>query len=358
MENKVFLKLFLILIINLFLFGIAYSGDILFHEEVGEQIIIYRVLPDGTGLRKIGYGLFPQWSPDKRFISYVDTKTFGEFAVMDLKGKEIFRIKEKEIENLGSIIRYGWNPKSKGIAIVTAFGRHEGSVSYYDIETKRIKTLHKAEFKDLDEALIATTLEWSPDGKLILFSPGSILTKGQGITLINIKTGTIKTLSDIGTLPRFINKDRVLFIIGSEIWVMNTDGNNKRKLLDIEMPILNSSRVANKKIILQIKAKDLPGELPYRLLLLNLENNRLEEIKSKDYLLLCPNISPDGKKFTAVGLKLKNGKLVSEEEAEAGYYVFDLKTEKITLLKRFEPGKGEGFWFGVYLGYGNHTSWN
>jgi len=356
MENKIFLKLFSVLIASLSLFGIAHVGDILFHEEIGGQPIMYRVSPDGTGVREIGHGLSPKWSSDKKFISYVgtDPENIGELVVADPRGKEVFSI--KKIRDIGSIIRYCWNPKSKSIAFVTVFGRHEGSVSNYDIETKNIKILHKAQFKDLDEALVATTLEWSPDGEQLLFSAGSLFSKGQNIALVNAKKATVKTLSDLGTLPRFTGKDRVLFVIGSEIWTIHTDGSNKRRLLDLESPVMNSSRAVNNKIILQVSEKDMPGKA--KLFLFDIENIRLEEIKVESYLLLCPKISPDGNKFTAIGLKLKNRELVSEKEAEPGYYVFDLKTNKVTLLKRFEPDKGEGFWFGVYLGYGNHTSWN
>jgi len=275
--------------------------------------------------------------------------------VADVGGREMLRI--KKLRETGSIIRYCWHPKGKSIAFATVFGRHIGSVSNYHLETKSIQTLHEFACKDLDEALIATTLGWSPDGEQLLFSVGSVVSKGQGIALIDPKKGTAKTLSDVGALPRFRGKDRVLFVIGSEIWTIYTDGSNKRKLLDADLPILNSSEAVDEKMILQVKGRDVRGELPFSLFLLDLQKERLEEIKAENYLLLCPRISPDGDKFTAVGLKLKNGELVSEEEAESGYYVYDLKTREVTLLKRFEPGKGEGFWFGVYLGYGNHTSW-
>ena len=355
MENKIFLKLFSILILSLFFYGITHAGDILFHEEVGQQAVIYRLSPNGTGLRKIGKGLFPKWSPDGRYISYIGagSRDTGEFIVADLKDKEIFRI--KNIREMGGVVRYSWNPKGKSIAFVTVFGRHNGSVSIYDIKTKSIRILHDFGCRDLDEALMATTLEWSPDGEQLLFSSGSILSKGQGVVLINAKKGTVKRLSNEGALPRFTDRDRLLFVIGSEIWTTYTDGSNKRKLLDVGMLILNSSKAVNNKIILQLMEKGKREEV--KLFLFDVKNIELEKLKAENYLLLCPKISYDGKKITAVGVKSKYGELDTSEEAEPGYYVFDLIKGEVTLLKRFEPGKSNGFWFGVYFGYGNHTSW-
>jgi len=363
MEDKVFLKLFLVLIISLFFPGITYGGEILFHEYIGEQAVIYRVSPDGTGLREIGHGMFPKWSPDRKFISYVEsapiysqelsTTGMGQLIVASPEGIEIFRV--KEVWKTGNIIRYCWNPKGNHISFATIRERHYGAVSVYDIKTERMKTLHKFVCKDLDEAFIATTLEWSPDGEYLLFSSGSLFSKGQDTVLINPKKGTTKMLSYMGTLPRFAGKDKVIFLVGSEISIIHKDGSDKRRMLDLKSPVVNSSRVVNNKIILQFLEKGMPEKA--KLYLFDIASIRLQEIKVKNYLLLCPTISPDGERFTAIGLKLKNGELVSEEEAEPGYYVLNLNTKEVTLLKRFEPDKNEGFWFGVYLGYGNHTSW-
>lgn len=56
--------------------------------------------------------------------------------------------------------------------------------------------------------------------------------------------------------------------------------------------------------------------------------------------------------MTVIGAK------VEEDNTMVGYYVYDLKTKEITLLKKLKGEKNEGFWFGLYFGYGNHTSWN
>lgn len=362
---KLFSRSFLGLIVTLMLSSIAYGGNILLHEEVGNQPIIYNILPDGTNLKKIGQGLSPQWSPDRKFISYIepmkgtDPTIVKGLAVIEPGGKEVFHI--GGTKDITSIIRYRWNPNSKGIALVTVLGRHNGSILYYDIATKQTQTLLKVEFKDLDMAFLETTLEWSPDGRQLLFSSRALLPKGQGVALININDGATKNLSDVGILPRFVG-GKVFFVIGSEIWGTNLDGSDKKKLSDIGLPVINSSNAANNKIIFQVDAQKKDKEFPFKLYLLNLDNNRINliEIGSKNHLLLCPNISPDGNKFTAIGMRLKkDGQFVSEEESELGYYIFNIKTGEVTLLKKFEDrNKGKGFWWGIYAGYGNHTIWN
>lgn len=364
-KNKYLLRFFSGLIANLTFFSIANCGDILFHEEVGEQAIIYTVSSEGTNLKKIGKGLFPQWSPDKNYISYVEYIERGDptfargLVVIEPSGKEIFRIGGKE--NPASIIRYSWHPNGKGIALLTVLGRHNGSIRYYDINTKQMRTLQEVEFKDLDMAFIATTLEWSHDGKQILFSSRSLLPKGKGVFLIDIKDGAIKNLSDEGILPRFVS-GKVLFMTGSEVWTINLDGSDKKKIADIGVSVISSTTVSNNKIIFQVDAQKIGKEYPFILYLLDLNKKELnlEEIKSK-YMLLCPNISPDGNKLTAIGMRLKDekGQFVSEEVANLGYYIFDLRTNAVTLIKRFEDTKKDkGFWWGIYMGYGNHTNWN
>lgn len=359
--DSLFLRSFLGMILTLIFNSIANGSNILFHEEVGNQAVIYSMASDGTNLEKIGQGLSPQCSPDRKFISYIepvkgyDPTIVRGLVVTEPGGKEVFRI------GITGIVRYRWAPDSNGIALVTVLGRHQGTIAYYDIKTRQIKPLHKVEFKDLDIAFIATTLEWSPNGRQILFSSRSLLPKGKGVLLIDIKDGATKNLSDEGTLPGFVS-NKVLFAVDSEIWTINLDGSDKKRLFDVGMPIISLSKIVNNKIILQINAEKLNKELPFKLYLLNLDNNKmnLKEINSKNHLLLCPNIAPDGNKFTAIGMRLKkDGQFVSEEESELGYYVFDIKTEEVTLLKRFEDrNKGKGFWWGIYGGYGNHTSWN
>jgi Tol biopolymer transport system component len=251
--------------------------------------------------------------------------------VVNKEGKEVFNVIEPI--DKGIITYHTWDPKGQGIALIKYDGS-ESSVAYYDIKTRRIRTLHTAKFESAEEPLLflSMTLEWSPDGERLLFYGL------RNVDLIDPKKGTVTKLIDVGLFPRFIGKEKVLFVINSEIWSINIDGSDKRKLQDMGMPILSVTKESRGKIILLAKPNYLSGEPPLRLFLLNLENNKLEEIKTQGYAFVLPEISPDGSKFAAIGSKWS--------EAEAGdedkFYVFDLKTQQITFLKKVESGGSRG----------------
>jgi len=342
MEGRVFLKHFSVLILSLLIVDQAYGADILIHDGGIDKGVIYSVSPDGSNLKKIGDGLFPQWSPDRKFISYI--KTLNEnmsLVVVNTEGREVFNVSEPI--DKGIIMYHTWDPKGEGIAFIR-YGP-ESSVVYYNIKTRGMKTLHTVKFQSAQDALLSTTLEWSPDGERLLFSPGYV-NRLRDVDLIDLRKGTVKKLIDVGFFPRFISKEKVLFVVNSEIWSININGSDKRKLHDMGIPILSVTKEARRKIIFLARPKDLPGEPPLRLFLLDLENNKLEEIKTQGYAFMSPEISPDGSKFAAIGSKLREGELEEEEE----YCVYDLKTEKTTLLKKVEASKSREF--GLYILFG------
>jgi Tol biopolymer transport system component len=331
MENKVILKNFCILLLSLLISGKAYGGDILIQDGGIEHGVIYGVSPNGSNLNKIGDGIFPQWSPDRKYISYIKFGTENTKLVVTSvgEGREIFNVSQPRDE--GVIMYHTWNPKGDGIAFIS-FGP-ESSVSYYDSKTKDIRTLHKVEFRSAEDALFST-VEWSPDGERLLFSP-SYTSHRKGIYLIDFKKGTVKKLIEVGLFPRFISKERILIVVNSEAWTINSDGSKKRKIHDFKAPVLNVTKELGRKIIFVVKAQDLSGNPPCRLFLLNFESDRVEEINTQGYVFLSPAISSDGNRFAALGSKFDRG-----ESSYEGYYMYDLETQKTTLLKKIEPGKG------------------
>jgi len=330
----------------------AYGADILIHDGGIDEGVIYSVSADGSNFKKIGDGFFPQWSPDRKLISYIRADTASEcmkLIVVNREGKEVFNVSEPI--DKGIIMYHTWDPKGGGIAFIRY--EPESSVVYYNIKTRGMKTLHTVKLESAEEAFFSTTLEWSPDGERLLFSPGYI-NRLRDVDLIDLKKGTVNKLIDVGFFPRFISKEKVLFVINSEVWSINIDGSDKRKLLDTGVPILSVTKESRKTIIFltkpkDLKPKDLSGSPPLRLFLLNLENNKLEEIKTQGYLFMSPEISPDGSKFAAIGSKLRDG----EPEEEAYYCVYDLKTKETTFLKKVDASKSREF--GLYILFGGRT---
>lgn len=334
MENKVILKHFSVLLLGLLISGNAYAGDILIQEGALGQSVIYRVSPNGTNLKKIGDGIFPQWSPDNKYISYIQFGTENtELVVTSVdQGREVLKVSQPL--DKGVMMYHAWNPKGNGIAFVS-FGPVSW-VSWYDIRTKDIRTLHKVEFRSSEDALFST-LEWSPDGDKMLFSPSHASTGKEAYLahLIDCRKGTANKLIEGGLFPRFIGKERILIVVNSEVWTMNNDGTDRRKIHAFGMPVLNVTKESKRKMVFVIKPPDLPGNPPCRLFLINLESNRFEEINTQGYVFISPAISSDGNQFAAIGWKWKG-----REPSDEGYYVYDVKTQKTTLLKKIEPGKG------------------
>jgi Tol biopolymer transport system component len=334
MENKILLRHLCVLLLGLLISGKAYGGDILIQEGELGQSVIYSVSPNGSNLKKIGDGIFPQWSPDRKYISYIKFGTENTKLIVTSvrEGKEIFNISQS-LEK-GVMMYHTWNPKGDGIAFIS-FGPVSW-VSYYDVKTKEIRTLHKVEFRSGEDALFST-LEWSPEGDKILFSP-SYTPKGKEVYLaylIDYREGTAKKLIEGGFFPRFIGKERILIVVNSEVWTINNDGGDKRKIHDFKAPVFDVTKESKGKIIFVAKPQDLPGNPPCRLFLLNFENNRFEEINTQGYVFVSPAISSDANRFAAIGAKWKG-----QDSYDEGYHVYDLKTKKTTLLKKIEPGKG------------------
>jgi hypothetical protein len=349
MENRFFLGALVVLTAALSLFGWAFAGDILLQEGFGEGAGIYKVTSEGSGLKKIGQGIFPEWSGDRRQISYIgfNPADMMKIIVVDKEGREAFRI--GETQNKGFILRHSWEPKGEGVAFANAFGPEGSTVSYIDLKTRSVKVLHKFDLKSESEALLSTTLEWSPVGEKLLFSVGSLISKGEGVDLIDVKKGGSNKLSDAGFAPRFIKDGNVVFVSGSEVWTVRANGSSKKKLVDTGMPVLNMTNAGGGKVILSMKPKGGLGPFSFQLGLLNIGAGSLQEIKTEGYVFLSPEISPEGNQFAGFRLKVKDG-LPMEQDPGAGFYVYDLQTKRMKLLKKTDPGQDKQFWMMLYLG--------
>jgi hypothetical protein len=100
---------------------------------------------DGDGLRVIGNGMFPEWSPDRKSISYVEaapifgressTTDMGHLIVANPEGSKISRA--REVWKTGNIIRYYWNPKGNNIPFFSSLLADDTMVPFRSMTSKQ-----------------------------------------------------------------------------------------------------------------------------------------------------------------------------------------------------------------------------
>ncbi len=373
-RSHIRIKIFAVVLLILSFSGLLYSSEIFFHEEFidkdGDFIHnMHSVNDDGSMPINIGYGAMPKLSPNKKYLSFIKATpeysgqpSFSQMIIMDGRNdrKNITDTKgniisETDIifrgeEYLGEkIIRYCWHPNSESLAYAMVEGpnRRDGFIYIFNIKTGKTTKIYNFKYNMYTDAIWATTLEWSPDGKYLLFYTTTSEKKRNGIYIIDPETKLVRLVSEDGALPRFVDNNRIVFIVKSSIWIIDIRSNEKTEIIDTKLKIIDLSNVIGEKLVIQVFPEiDTPT-----LHLFDFGDNTVKVLQFEEHIFFCPKLSPDGNKMTVIG-KLKN------RTTTAGFYIYDFKLKKITLLKKLMTEGSKGFWYGVYFGYGNNSSWN
>lgn len=138
-----------------------HEGGILFIDRVGEQVGIFVVRPDGTGLHSITdlpAAAHPVWSPDRRRIAYIGISgphDESDVYVMDADGTAIQRVTRSGGVGGGPT----WSPDGSTLAYI------DEGLWVIDVEGGGPRLL--VEEKGLGRVGDPT---WSPDGEQIAYS--------------------------------------------------------------------------------------------------------------------------------------------------------------------------------------------
>jgi Tol biopolymer transport system component len=202
----------------------------------GRSGSVYVANLDGTGVRRLGKGSTPSWSPDGRrlaFHRYIRGRN-SEIFVVGVEGRNERRLTRHPAEELWPV----WSPDGRRLAFVsTRDGSWEIFVVNADGSGVRQVT------RRLASTELNVTPAWSPDGRVIAFSSTRtpenpeiyvVRPDGKGLRRLTRTKGSVEVLGDDG-FPSWSPDGRLLAFSSNrtgdgEIWLMRRDGSGQRRL--------------------------------------------------------------------------------------------------------------------------------
>lgn len=230
-------------------YDLKWSPDgtkILFCVKNLENGYIKTYVIDREGFNKTDFGDYgfdnPQWSPDGKrivFSSGKDNKLDGyEIYVINADGSGLKQLTNNSLCNSVFCILYNedpqWSPDGKRIAFVTyenPLWPSPRKIYVMNDDGSHIKILSE---KGSDEG----NLRWSPDGDSIIFRKygryNIVNSDGSNLEELIVKEKKMKKkrcyLSPDLKKVAVIEKRGILFCTYPEVWVMNIDGSDRRRI--------------------------------------------------------------------------------------------------------------------------------
>lgn len=343
----------------------ADGGEILFHDLSGKKVSIFKVRPDGSGLKEIiRGGMYPVWSPDKKKIAYTkltvntdDADYTESVGVSDPSGKELFKVEgikspfqDKDFSSI-AICGYEWSHDGRRLAFASIVMR-QLYLQIFDLRTRKTKTIYSKEVKDRDMAYLNSTIVWSFDDTEIFFA-----SEDGGIEVVDLRNGGIGIMAHPGLFSSISAGDgEIIYAMnGGESTIFKSIAKNGKRRDSFELK--GHMAVVSGPVKNMVLAQERnPGQLS-TFSIVDLSSHKKERIQDADLNIISAGLSPEGDQIIALALKYQDGQITAEDEAEAGYYVLDLKTKKAALLRRTSSPRGSGYWMSLYMGKRKEFSW-
>lgn len=186
---------------------------------------------DGRGLRKLGFGSYPDWSPGGRKIAYnsgILDSDVGDILVMNPDGTQSTVVAESRGDGT-AYVQPTWSPRGERLRFVLAAAPDTANdVEPYllyidDYFNGRVRILSRVGVFEPD---------WGPDGRRVAYTAfeGSGNETRPTVRVLDLRTQRTWFLHD-GTHARWSPDGRQLvFVNGGHIYAINADGSNLRQL--------------------------------------------------------------------------------------------------------------------------------
>lgn len=188
--------------------------------------------PSEPSLLVPGLTSSPRWSPDgKRIVFSFD----NEIEIIDVDGSNQVTVVHEA---------YGpaWSPDGRRIAYST-WQYISGQGAQGDIWISNADGTHPIQITT--DPVLASTPDWSPNGKKILFLGRAEETNDDQIYVVDIESGTLTKLTNnlslIETPSWSPTGTRIVYIQRGDIWVMEADGSNEVQLTRNPIGVVDSS---------------------------------------------------------------------------------------------------------------------
>ena len=199
--------------------------------DCGERVLVVDVDGRRTTQRVRAEATQPEWSPDGEKIVYVRHKwPLGyEIDVMNADGRG-----QRRVASGGAAT---WSPDGKKLAVVQDAA---DSVAVVNLDGRRLRKLR------LPRDSSALSLDWSPDGRTIVYAEGAPAGGRARIFALDLRTSRVRALTRTGCdlNPEWSPDGRKIGFVSyrgsrgcndmtnalSQIYVMNADGTRQQRL--------------------------------------------------------------------------------------------------------------------------------
>jgi len=192
------------------------NGKIAFHRDHSGQVSIYTVEPDGSNLRELKGGSYPNWSPDGTVLAFVRLDADdGDISVMSADGSNLNNLFNLSLTSGPPYSGPTWSPDGTKIAFE----------SYEDIytmdsdgsnQTQLTTTAHSEQFP-----------AFSPDGSQMCFLQYSYSTQTGGIYVMDADGSDPIQLIETtygGECDWSPDGTKIVYIEFHDVYVIKADG--------------------------------------------------------------------------------------------------------------------------------------